>query len=168
MMVCVSTTRPSDSDPTELIVDFLNTLDVDDATDQLDDETGWARWAADHSLHAGDLELARRCRDALRDWVIEPERFVALPPVPLVLTTAPDATGRLAPPPESRDDASATVLAAVAALVLTGRWERVKICPADDCREAFYDRSRNTSRQWCSMAVCGNRAKSRTFRGRAE
>lgn len=160
-------TRPTDADPADLVVDFLNTLDVEDETDQLGDAAGWAQWAANHGLHAGDLDLARRCRDALRDWVIDPERVVALPAVPLVLTTGPDAAGRLAPPPESRDDACASVVAGVAALVLTGCWERVKICPAGDCREAFYDRSRNASRQWCSMAVCGNRAKSRTFRGRA-
>jgi predicted RNA-binding Zn ribbon-like protein len=44
--------------------------------------------------------------------------------------------------------------------------ERVKICPADDCRWAFHDNSRNGSRQWCSMAVCGNRAKARAHRAR--
>ena len=44
--------------------------------------------------------------------------------------------------------------------------ERVKICPADDCLWAFYDESRNGSRQWCSMAVCGNRAKARAHRAR--
>lgn len=35
--------------------------------------------------------------------------------------------------------------------------ERVKSCP--NCDWLFVDRSRNRSRLWCDMAVCGNRAK---------
>ena len=30
----------------------------------------------------------------------------------------------------------------------------------------FYDQSRNRSRAWCSMEVCGNREKARSFRVR--
>ena len=44
---------------------------------------------------------------------------------------------------------------------------RVKLCFAHDCAWAFYDRSRNGSRTWCEMGVCGNRAKARTYRARA-
>lgn len=41
--------------------------------------------------------------------------------------------------------------------------ERLKICP--NCEWLFIDRSRNRSRAWCDMAVCGNRAKaSRHYR----
>lgn len=43
---------------------------------------------------------------------------------------------------------------------------RFRCCPAKDCGFLFYDRSKNGSRRWCDMAVCGNRAKARTFRGR--
>jgi predicted RNA-binding Zn ribbon-like protein len=35
--------------------------------------------------------------------------------------------------------------------------ERLKICP--NCQWLFLDRSRNRSRTWCDMTVCGNRAK---------
>jgi predicted RNA-binding Zn ribbon-like protein len=58
------------------------------------------------------------------------------------------------------------ILGAVARLGVLGELGRVKICPADDCRWAFYDTSRNGSRQWCSMALCGNRAKARAHRAR--
>jgi predicted RNA-binding Zn ribbon-like protein len=34
---------------------------------------------------------------------------------------------------------------------------RVKVCPA--CHWLFLDRSKNQSRRWCDMKVCGNRAK---------
>ena len=63
-------------------------------------------------------------------------------------------------------DALEELMGAFARLGILGELERVKICPADDCLWAFYDESRNGSRQWCSMAVCGNRAKARAHRAR--
>jgi predicted RNA-binding Zn ribbon-like protein len=36
---------------------------------------------------------------------------------------------------------------------------KLKICPS--CRWLYLDRSKNLSRQWCDMKVCGNRAKAR-------
>jgi predicted RNA-binding Zn ribbon-like protein len=42
----------------------------------------------------------------------------------------------------------------------------VAACTSDECLWAFYDRSRNRSRHWCSMGVCGNRAKTRTYRAK--
>ncbi|MDQ0369302.1 CGNR zinc finger domain-containing protein [Catenuloplanes indicus] len=47
-----------------------------------------------------------------------------------------------------------------------GVWRRLKICDAETCREAFYDWSKNSSRRWCSMGVCGNRSKTRAYRER--
>jgi predicted RNA-binding Zn ribbon-like protein len=35
--------------------------------------------------------------------------------------------------------------------------------PGDDCGWAFYDRSVNASATWCSMRVCGQRAKARSY-----
>ncbi len=37
--------------------------------------------------------------------------------------------------------------------------QRLKICA--NCEWLFLDRSRNRSRMWCDMAVCGNRAKAK-------
>lgn len=45
----------------------------------------------------------------------------------------------------------------------SGQWDRAKVCADLDCREAFRDTTRNHSRTWCSMQVCGARAKQRTF-----
>ncbi|WP_077961751.1 CGNR zinc finger domain-containing protein [Ensifer adhaerens] len=39
--------------------------------------------------------------------------------------------------------------------------DRLKICP--NCGWLFLDRSRNRSRTWCDMAVCGNRNKARLY-----
>ncbi|RUW33584.1 MULTISPECIES: CGNR zinc finger domain-containing protein [unclassified Mesorhizobium] len=38
---------------------------------------------------------------------------------------------------------------------------RLRICP--NCSWLFVDRSRNASRLWCDMAVCGNRQKANRF-----
>jgi predicted RNA-binding Zn ribbon-like protein len=49
-----------------------------------------------------------------------------------------------------------------AAQVLTGDdLTRVRECDSDSCRWLFLDCSRNRSRRWCDMQVCGNRAKAR-------
>lgn len=44
-------------------------------------------------------------------------------------------------------------------LIASPDTERLKICP--NCEWLFLDRSKNRSRTWCDMAVCGNRAKAR-------
>jgi predicted RNA-binding Zn ribbon-like protein len=41
---------------------------------------------------------------------------------------------------------------------------RVKRCPA--CRWLFLDKSKNQSRQWCDMKICGNRAKAQAHYAR--
>jgi predicted RNA-binding Zn ribbon-like protein len=40
---------------------------------------------------------------------------------------------------------------------------RIKLCADSTCRGLFVDESRPGKRRWCSMEVCGNRAKSKTF-----
>jgi predicted RNA-binding Zn ribbon-like protein len=41
--------------------------------------------------------------------------------------------------------------------------KRIGECAAEGCTWLFIDKSRNRSRQWCSMGSCGNRAKARRF-----
>jgi predicted RNA-binding Zn ribbon-like protein len=43
---------------------------------------------------------------------------------------------------------------------------RVKQCPGEACGWLFFDRTKNRSRRWCEMEVCGNRAKQRRLRHR--
>jgi len=59
-----------------------------------------------------------------------------------------------------------SILAAVAEAMADGSWARLKACRADDCKWAFIDTARNRTRQWCDMAVCGNREKARRYRSR--
>lgn len=51
-------------------------------------------------------------------------------------------------------------LAVSALSLLSGdSFRRIRIC--QNCRWLFLDRSRNSSRLWCDMSVCGNRNKAR-------
>jgi predicted RNA-binding Zn ribbon-like protein len=45
-----------------------------------------------------------------------------------------------------------------------GTWHRLKACR--QCAWAYYDYSKNRSATWCSMAICGNRTKTRAYRRR--
>lgn len=158
----------------ELVLAFLNTIDVQQDTDVLGNAGRWRDWASGLGLGPppaddrvnGLIEQVRAVRDALRAAVMDGRdpggaRFAAGPAgivrvellggVPILV--AGDPLG--------------AVLAAAARLAVIGDWDRVKICPADDCRWAFFDHSRNRSRTWCSMRVCGNRTKARNWRERA-
>jgi CGNR zinc finger/Putative stress-induced transcription regulator len=63
--------------------------------------------------------------------------------------------------------ALARILLIAADSATLGTWSRLKVCSADDCQWAFYDRSPTRSGCWCTMRLCGSRAKSRAYRRRA-
>jgi predicted RNA-binding Zn ribbon-like protein len=72
----------------------------------------------------------------------------------------------------SRAPAASALLGPVAwsaiDLLATGEFARLKQCPGHDCGWLFYDRSKNNSRRWCDMAVCGNRSKAKRHREREQ
>jgi hypothetical protein len=72
----------------------------------------------------------------------------------------------LAPAAEGIRGLLGEVLAAIVLADRDGTWCRLKLCREDTCQVVFYDRSKNASRCWCSMRVCGNRNKTRAYRGR--
>ena len=51
-------------------------------------------------------------------------------------------------------------------LVLSPRLSRVRSCAAADCGWWFVDDTKNHSRRWCDMKICGNREKVRRFRSK--
>ena len=55
----------------------------------------------------------------------------------------------------------------LADLVCTEDFTYVKACEGPECTLLFVDRTRGRARRWCSMAVCGNRAKQAAHRKRA-
>lgn len=44
--------------------------------------------------------------------------------------------------------------------------ERLRSCSDPACTMVFYDTSKNNTRRWCSMSICGNRDKVARFRAR--
>lgn len=62
------------------------------------------------------------------------------------------------------EGALASLVVALYRAQLSGDAERLKACR--QCGWAFYDESRNRSRVWCDMALCGSQLKSRAYRQR--
>ncbi|HEU4354221.1 MAG TPA: CGNR zinc finger domain-containing protein [Actinomycetota bacterium] len=71
---------------------------------------------------------------------------------------------------EPRGRGVAAAFGRVVAIAFVGSFDgslaHMKLCASEDCRAAFYDRSKNRSGRWCSMETCGNRAKVRAWRER--
>ncbi len=87
------------------------------------------------------------------------------------LVLRPDLSGgRVSLVPQDDGDLAAGVAAVAFTALLRASarpaWSRVKACRGTDCGWVFVDASRNSSRRWCEMASCGNRAKTATFRAR--
>jgi predicted RNA-binding Zn ribbon-like protein len=55
---------------------------------------------------------------------------------------------------------------AMAKLVCEEGLVNVKACEGHSCTLVFADRTRRRARRWCSMAICGNRAKQAAHRSR--
>ena len=169
----------------QLVCDFVNSTALEDGSDELADARGLVRWLSAHGLageHAratdADAAEARALREALRDLMLanngEPVDGAAAAAAQLEASGRRAAlavrfdTGsiRLVPRERGVRGALGVVLGAAGEAMADGSWRRAKACRSETCRWAFVDRSRNQSRQWCSMSVCGNRAKARAFRKR--
>jgi predicted RNA-binding Zn ribbon-like protein len=163
---------------------FVNTLDREDGVELLEGPADLRRWLSRHGLAAastkiGDAELRRaiEVREAFRAVLHAnngaPVDRAAIETLDAAaraaeLTVRWDDAGRseLVPARRGLDGAFGALLAIAYRARVEGTWERLKACPEESCGWAFYDRSRNRSSTWCSMAVCGNRAKARAFRER--
>ncbi len=199
----------------EIVRRFVNTLDMESGTDELDSPAALLGWLRDSRLRdsglagpdpdtrAGepvtdaDLTRAVALREALRGVLISHVTASR----PQYSAASPDRTGGgraaaaataaaaglreiaaalririevsddgqvAAAPAGSGVAADLTRLLLIAAeAAATGTWTRLKVCSAEDCQWAFYDRSPTRTGCWCSMRVCGARAKSRAYRRRA-
>lgn len=122
---------------------------------------------------AADLATARELREALRGLLLanngEPEPAGARAVLEAAgrrarLVAAFDASGAaLVPAAGGVYGTLGGVVAAAFAAMLDGSWPRLKACPGDRCGWAFYDRSTNASATWCSMRICGSRAKAGAY-----
>lgn len=171
----------------EQVRTFVNTLDIEAGTDELGSPAALTAWLNVHDLigptaaaaKQEDLRLAIAAREALREILLAHARNERPPGsavtvlrslgAGLVASLEVSEDGVVRPVPDGQGPAAglgALLLISAEAAVL-GTWPRLKVCSADDCRWAFYDRSPTKSGCWCSMAGCGSRAKSRAYRRRA-
>jgi predicted RNA-binding Zn ribbon-like protein len=167
-----------------LLVDFVNTRDIEEETDSIADPRGLQVWIRERTggyvdapeeeeAHERLLGLRESLRALLRANNGEEIKAGELRPLKEAaersrFRTAFSADGRLDIAP-ARSDLSgfeARLLLAIERLQSQGAWPRLKACTDGECQWAFYDATRNHSRTWCSMDICGNREKTRRYRER--
>lgn len=165
--------------PLRLVQELLNTGDREHGREWLDSPEALHRWLLERDLAGrsdritrADLARTLETREALRELVRTrsgvPAAEAAIALLADVagaarLTIRFDAGGAASLEPAATGAAGALgrILAHVLAASIDGSWERLKACP--NCSWAFYDYSPNRSAKWCSMLLCGNRAKVRDY-----
>ena len=172
--------------PLLLVQSFVNTRDLDLATDLLADAAtanGWLRQSGllgpAATIGLEDLRTAREAREAIRALLARNSRGSApaagdLSPLQAVarasqprLTVSPAGQVQLDPGPDGRlADGLTSLLIIIRDAQRDGTWQRLKVCGNDDCRWVFYDRSHSRQGAWCDMAACGNLIKNRNLRAR--
>jgi len=66
----------------------------------------------------------------------------------------------------SPDALLAPIAGAMADVICKEDFAHIKACERSSCTLLFADHTHGRARRWCSMAVCGNRAKQAAHRGR--
>jgi len=165
-----------------LVQAFVNTVDLQDGPEELDDPNTLKAWLVakglldgSQSVEASDLKHAVALREAIRA-VIGANSGSRVYPVDIAtLNEAAAASGlrmrfgadgkpRLEPEATGVVGAMGRIVATMYAAMEDETWQRLKLCTSPSCRWAYYDRSKNQSSRWCTMASCGNREKARRFR----
>jgi predicted RNA-binding Zn ribbon-like protein len=178
----MSAKKPAPDD-LDLVLDFVNTADLETGAEALGSPAELSDWLADRGLLApaaklgtADLASAIELREALRRAMLAHNGGPAENADEALLERTArrgnlsvsfnDGDARLVPLDTGLAGALAALLVPVARSMADGSWARAKACRADDCHWGFYDFSRNHSGTWCDMAVCGNREKVRAYRDR--
>jgi predicted RNA-binding Zn ribbon-like protein len=149
---------------------FVNTVDFEHDRDWLDE------LLAEHGVTPTRAELAcaRETREALRELLYANNRQ-RVEGDPLAVLREPARRARftldlerpeLVAEAPGVDGLIGRVLATAYVAMADGTWTRLKACRNHGCRWAFYDYSKNRSASWCSMQLCGNRTKTRSYRRR--
>jgi predicted RNA-binding Zn ribbon-like protein len=164
---------------------LVNTRDLEEGTDLLEDEDGARTWLREVGLIGGreqpskaDLRLLVGVREGLRAMLAHNSGDPAptaeqLEPIRRLLERERpglelDQQGglRLQAAGKTLQGGLLELLLRVRDSQLDSSWAQLKLCANPDCRWAFYDRSRNHQGTWCRMEVCGNRLKNRRLRAR--
>lgn len=170
----------------ELVRQFVNTLDIEAGTEALSTPEALGTWLSEAGLsHAkleptvAELRRAVRLREALRETLVAHSEPSCTEPADawraldeaarrarLHVRFDPGGSALVEPEAEGVDAALGRLLAIVQGAIAQDTWRRLKACRLHTCEWAFYDHTKNRSGAWCNMAVCGNRAKARTYRER--
>ena len=172
-------------EPLRRIQSLINTIDLESGKDRLATAREAGPWLVASGLLApdatptdDDLEILIGAREGLRALVLQntdgeaPDPAVMSPlhriaeGEPARAAVAQDGGVRLTPVGDSIRARLLTLLLIVHEAQHDGTWAHLKACANNDCRWAFYDRSRNHGGTWCDMATCGNKLKNRDFRAR--
>ena len=169
-----------------LVQAYVNTVDIQDGPEELSDPNTLERWLVARGLmepgqpvSEGDLKNAIAVREAIRGVIGANSGTTVFPLDIATLNKAAadsrlrarfgaDGKARLEPEAGGVAGAMGRMVAAVFTAMADEDWSRLKLCSSSTCRWAFFDRSRNHSSRWCTMASCGNRQKARRFRQRAK
>jgi predicted RNA-binding Zn ribbon-like protein len=140
-----------------------------DRFDDLGSATEVARlFAADVDLDDAALVKLRLIREHLTHSVTDPAALPAfseaIADVRFQQVFAADGTTHSAQ--VAGDPVAGGVATAVATLIQTGDWNRVKLCANEVCSHAFYDTTRNRLQKWDSYELCGNRINVAAYRAR--
>src|SRR6202165_4788720 len=165
-----------------LIQAFVNTVDLQDGPEELSDANTLKVWLVAKGLMGGahpvddsDLKHAVALREAIRGAIGPNSGFPVYPVDIATLNGAAAASGlrmrfgadgkpRLEPEVSGAVGAMGRLVATLYSAMEDENWTRLKLCSSQACRWVFYDRSKNHSSRWCTMASCGNREKARRFR----
>ncbi|MCH5673799.1 CGNR zinc finger domain-containing protein [Streptomyces gilvus] len=154
-----------------LVEALVNTLDIESGADALDTADGRAPFG----LPPDEVPAARELRESLRATLLAHAGHPPHAPVtPLddMLASAPlrvrvdPADGSAALAPADAGPLRSRIAVAVAQALVDGTWTRLKACESETCHWAYYDRSPAGRGRWCSMQVCGARAKMRRYRAK--
>ncbi|MDN3265191.1 CGNR zinc finger domain-containing protein [Streptomyces sp. CSDS2] len=154
-----------------LVESLVNTLDLEAGTDALDTPEARVRLGITEDGVAEARELRESLRAALLAHAGHPPHR-AVTPLGTLLARAPlyiavddhDGSARLAP--AAQGPLLSRVATAVAEALVAGTWTRLKACESETCHWAYYDRSPAGRGRWCSMQLCGARAKMRRYRAK--
>jgi predicted RNA-binding Zn ribbon-like protein len=180
-MTAVDLPRPDVPRPIALVRDFVNTTDHETGTDELATQADLGRYLVREGLlqrggraSVGDLQLARSLRAGLRRALehnhegtptADPALRRAMHSLPLTLDWSPNGGPTLQVAAPGVRGALARIGLAAHEAATAGTWWRLKICFSDECAWAYYDHSKNRSRNWCEYG-CGNKVKTRAYRER--
>ncbi|MBD0709688.1 MULTISPECIES: CGNR zinc finger domain-containing protein [unclassified Streptomyces] len=163
--------RPSAGEP--LALDLLNTRRRQHGRqdDLLETPAGLRAWLTGHGLadrfpaDAASLRAVRATRRALAAALARPDSAEAARGIDDILrhgrirpTLSPEGPAERAEFTDPAWGAAWTAARDYLRLLATVP-DRIKLCDQPECSSYFLDTSRNGTRRWCSMALCGNRAK---------